>query len=142
MKTPYSESPVITTTVRVVAPFALTYGIFVTLHGADSPGGGFQGGVIAASVFVMIAFAFGIGPTRDWVDERVLLALFVSGVVGFAGVTLAAVFLGGSALELGVFPVAIKWSIEAIEVAIGAIVTGVVTGLFFLLGQERGGEKE
>jgi len=141
MRTPYSESPVVTTTVRVVAPFALTYGIFVTLHGADSPGGGFQGGVIAASVFVMIAFAFGIGPTRDWVDERVVLALVVSGVVGFAGVTLAAVALGGSALELGVLPVAIKWSIEAIEVAIGAIVTGVVTGLFFLLGQDRGGEE-
>lgn len=134
-RTPYSESPVITTTVRVVSPFVLTYGIFVTLHGADSPGGGFQGGVIAASVFVMIAFAFGIEPTRSWIDERVVLGLVSLGILGFAAVPIATVFLGGNALELGTFPWAIKWSIEGIEASIGAIVTGVVVGLFFVLGQ-------
>jgi len=133
--TPYSESPVVTTTVRVVSPFVLTYGIFVTLHGAGSPGGGFQGGVLSASVFVMIAFAFGIEPTRDWIDERFVLGLIAAGVLGFAAVPVATVLLGGNALELGVLPWAIKWSIEGVEAAIGAIVTGVVVGLFFSLSQ-------
>jgi len=134
-RTPYSESPVITTTVRVVSPFVLTYGVFVTLHGAESPGGGFQGGVIAASVFVMIAFAFGIEPTSDWIDERAVLGLVAVGVLGFAAVPIATVLLGGNALELGLLPWAMKWSIEGVEAAIGAIVTGVVAGLFFTLSK-------
>jgi len=134
-RTPYSESPVITTTVRVVSPFVLTYGVFVTLHGAESPGGGFQGGVIAASVFVMIAFAFGIEPTSDWIDERAVLGLVAVGVLGFAAVPTATVLLGGNALELSLLPWAIKWSIEGVEAAIGAIVTGVVAGLFFTLSK-------
>lgn len=134
-RAPYTESPVITTTVRVVSPFVLTYGIFVTLHGAGSPGGGFQGGVIAASVFIMIAFAFGIEPTSSWIDERVILGLVAVGTLGFAAVPITTVLLGGNALELGVLPWAIKWSIEAVEASIGAIVTGVVVGLFFTLSQ-------
>jgi len=134
-RTPYSESPVITTTVRVVSPFVLTYGVFVTLHGAESPGGGFQGGVIAASVFIMIAFAFGIEPTSDWIDERAVLGLVAVGVLGFAAVPIATVLLGGNALELGLLPWAMKWSIEGVEAAIGAIVTGVVAGLFFTLSK-------
>jgi len=113
----------------------LTYGIFVTLHGADSPGGGFQGGVIAASVFIMIAFSFGIEPTRSWIDGRAVFGLIAAGVLGFTAVPIATVLLGGSALELGVLPVAIKWSIETVEASIGAIVTGVIVGLFFTLSQ-------
>ncbi len=142
MPTPYSESTVVTTTARAVAPFALTYGVYVVLHGADSPGGGFQGGVIAASVFVMMAFAFGIRPTREWIDGRALVALVAGGVLVFAGVLLSTMALGGDALELPVLPVAVKWSVELVELSIGAIVTGVVTGLFFLASVGPRGEEE
>ena len=142
MPTPYSESTVITTTARAVAPFALTYGIYVVLHGADSPGGGFQGGVIAASVFVMMAFAFGIRPTREWIDARALTALVAGGVLVFAGVLVSTMALGGNALELPVLPTAVKWSVELVEISIGAIVTGVVTGLFFLASVGPRGEEE
>jgi len=137
---PYAESPIIMTTVRVVSPFVLTYGIFVTLHGADSPGGGFQGGVIMASVFVMLGFAFGIRPTSDWADYRAVLGLATGGVVLFAAVGLIALPLGGDVLQLDVLPIAVKWGVELLEVAIGMIVAGVVTGLFFVLS--RGGRKE
>ena len=40
----YTESTVIMTTVRLVAPFVFTYGLFIMFHGADTAGGGFQGG--------------------------------------------------------------------------------------------------
>ncbi|MCW8172540.1 cation:proton antiporter [Natrialba swarupiae] len=39
----YTESQVIMTTVKIIAPFTLTYGAFLSLHGADTPGGSFQG---------------------------------------------------------------------------------------------------
>ena len=56
----YVESQIIMSTVRIVAPFALTYGLFLMFHGSDSPGGSFQGGAIVGSTVLMIAFAFGI----------------------------------------------------------------------------------
>ena len=66
----YTESEVIMSTVRVVTPFVLTFGLFVTFHGADSPGGGFQGGALVGTVALMLAFAFGIDATRRWLDRK------------------------------------------------------------------------
>lgn len=137
---PYFESPIVMTTVRLVAPFTLTYGIFVTLHGAESPGGGFQGGVIVASVIIMMGFAFGVGPTLDWTDERVVAGLFGGGVLAFGAVVLATVPSSGSILRVDALPISTKYAIEAVELFIGGIVAGVVTSLFFLLSE--GGEEE
>lgn len=133
----YVESTIIMTTVRVLVPFVFTYGLFVMFHGASSPGGGFQGGVIVGSVVVMLGFAFGIDPTREWVRSDVLRGLAVVGVLTFAGVGLGGIVLGGAFLEYGVFEPyyyhASKYLIELVEVAIGAIVASVVVGLFFSL---------
>jgi len=132
---PYFESPIVMTTVRLVAPFALTYGIFVTLHGAGSPGGGFQGGVVVAATVITVAFGFGVGPTVDWIDERVVVGLFASGVFAFGAVVMGTVALGGGVLQVDRLPIPTKYGIETVEVFIGAIVAGVVTSLFFLLSE-------
>jgi multicomponent Na+:H+ antiporter subunit B len=88
----------------------------------------------------MIAFAFGVGPTLDWTDERVVAGLFGGGVLAFGAVTLITVPFGGSLLRVDALPIPTKYAIEAVEVFIGAIVAGVVTSLFFLLSE--GGEEE
>ena len=135
---PYTESEIIMTTVRVVTPFVLTYGFFLTFHGANSPGGGFQGGALVAVVVLMLAFAFGIQPTREWVGNGLITGLAAGGVIVFAGVGLGALALGGSFLEYGIYepllgPDATKWGMEAIEIGgVAAIVSGVIMGLFFL----------
>ncbi|MFP4175480.1 MAG: MnhB domain-containing protein [Halobacteriales archaeon] len=140
MRRTYFESPIVMTTVRLIAPFALTYGAFITLHGAESPGGGFQGGVVVAATLIMIAFAFGVRPAVDWVDERVVVGIFAGGVLAFGAVTVGTVAVGGSVLEVDLLPVPTKYGIEAVEVFIGGIVAGVVTSLFFLLSE--GGDRE
>jgi multicomponent Na+:H+ antiporter subunit B len=140
MRHNYFESPIVMTTVRLIAPFSLTYGIFVTLHGAESPGGGFQGGVVVAATVIMIAFAFGVRPAVDWVDERVVVGVFAGGLLAFGAVALGTVPLGGGILQVDVLPIKTKYGIEIVEVFIGAIVAGVVTSLFFLL-TEGGGQE-
>ncbi|QGN06635.1 cation:proton antiporter [Halorhabdus sp. CBA1104] len=131
----YVESPIIMTTVRVVAPFVLAFGLFVMFHGAESAGGGFQGGVIAGAVILMLAFAYGIEPTREWLGSSLLAIAAVTGVVVFAVVGLGAIVLGGSFLEYPVYGIhhASKYGIELVELGIGATVAGVITSLFFLL---------
>jgi len=136
----YVESQIIMTTVRVVAPFALTYGLFLTFHGGDSPGGGFQGGAIIGATVLMIAFAFGIEPTRDWLRNRTVVALATGGVAAFALIGLVPVVFGGLNfleydyyVDIGLVN-SPKWGLEAIEiVGITPIVSGVVVGLFFVI---------
>ena len=139
---PYTESEIIMTAVRLVAPFVLTYGLFMTFHGADTPGGGFQGGALMGVVVLMLAFAFGAEPTREWVGNGVMTGLAAGGVVVFVGVGLGTLAIGGAFLEYGLYepylgpvlgPDATKWGMEAIEVGgVAAIVSGVIMGLFFL----------
>jgi multicomponent Na+:H+ antiporter subunit B len=136
--TPYTESQVIMSTVKFVSPFALTYGLFVTFHGGGSPGGGFQGGAIAAAVVFMIAFAFGIDATRRWLANTVVVGLAVGGALVFAAIGLVPVALGGAFLQYDLLPVPlldpVKYGMEAVEIlGIATIVSGVLTGLFFVL---------
>ena len=138
--TPYTESQVIMPTVKVVAPFAFTYGLFVTFHGGGSPGGGFQGGAIMAAVVFMIAFAFGIEATRRWLANTVVVALAVGGTLVFAGIGLTTIARGGAFLQYELLPVPlaeidrVTYGMEAVEIlGIAAIVSGVLMGLFFVL---------
>ncbi|MFW5896225.1 MAG: MnhB domain-containing protein [archaeon] len=149
----YIESTIIMTTVRVVAPFVMTFGLFVTLHGADSPGGGFQGGVVLAAVLVMIAFAYGTVPTREWIDPNAIAGMIGGGVLLFALIGLGSLALEASFLEYLAYgdTTASKYGIELVELGIGATVVGVVTSIFFVLSRgfqpvdgeaEQGGEAE
>ena len=132
---PYVESPIIMTTVRVVAPFVFTFGLFVMFHGADSSGGGFQGGVIVGTVILMLGIAFGIAPTRDWVGARLSVALVGLGVAAFVLIGIGSIIAGGAFLDYAAygFEHAHKYGIEFVELAIGLIVSGIVVGLFFAI---------
>lgn len=41
---------------RVILPFVILFGLFVIVNGDLSPGGGFQGGVVLASAFLVVYF--------------------------------------------------------------------------------------
>lgn len=142
----YTESQVIMTTVKAVIPFVLTYGLFITFHGTSSPGGGFQGGALIASVVLMIAFAFGIESTRAWLTNSVVVGLATLGVAIFAGIALVPMALGENFLDYtAYYPVLgdtlglkeyefVKYGMEAVEIGgIAFIVAGVLMGLFFAL---------
>jgi multicomponent Na+:H+ antiporter subunit B len=131
----YVESPLIMTTVRVIAPFVFTFGLFVMFHGADSSGGGFQGGVIVGTVVFMLGIAFGIEITRNWVGPRIPVGMIGVGVLVFLLIGVGSVLLGGSFLEYQVYGIkkASKYGIELVELAIGLVVSGTVTGLFFVI---------
>ncbi|WP_136588762.1 MnhB domain-containing protein [Salinigranum halophilum] len=144
---PYVESPIIMTTVRVITPFVFTFGLFVMFHGADSSGGGFQGGVIVGTVVLMLGLAFGIETTRRWIGPTLPVAFIGFGVLAFLLIGLGSVFLGGDFLQYTTYGIkdASKYGIELVELAIGLIVAGVVSGLLFVIAagprsDENGGD--
>lgn len=132
----YVESTIIMTTVRAVAPFVFAYGLFVMFHGADSAGGGFQGGVLVAAAVLLLAFAFGIDATRVWLEGPLTRAAITGGGAAFAFIGLGAVALEGAFLEYAAYgygSTGTKYGIELVELGIGAVVSGVLVGLFFSL---------
>ena len=50
---------IVKTVTRLTLGFILLYGIYISMTGHESPGGGFAGGVIVALSFVHIMLAFG-----------------------------------------------------------------------------------
>ncbi|EMA38945.1 MnhB domain-containing protein [Halobiforma nitratireducens] len=127
------QSPVVKTVARILTPFVVAFGVYLTLFGTSLPGGAFQGGVMMASAIVLIGLAFGFDPTRKWIDPRGLAGLFVLGAFLFGGIAVAAVVLGGAILELFVFPLSVENMVKLVEVAIAALVSGVITGLVIWL---------
>ena len=50
---------IVKTIVKLVVPPIILFGIYIFLHGHLTPGGGFPGGVIIASSFILLTLAFG-----------------------------------------------------------------------------------
>ncbi|MEX1308707.1 MAG: MnhB domain-containing protein [Eubacteriales bacterium] len=48
-----NESEIITQVTKMLIPFIWIFGIYIVLGGADSVGGGFQGGAVLSSVFML-----------------------------------------------------------------------------------------
>jgi multicomponent Na+:H+ antiporter subunit B len=61
---------------RYLVPILLAVSLILLLRGHNAPGGGFSGGLLAASAFALHALAFGSGQTRKLLrfDPRTLLA--------------------------------------------------------------------
>jgi multicomponent Na+:H+ antiporter subunit B len=138
------DSSVVTTTVRILSPFVLTFALFTLFHGTSSVGGGFQGGVVAAAVVVTLAFAFGVRATAAWLSPGRLVALAAAGPVAFVAVALAGVAAGGAFLQFDVLPIPKPsvYATEAIELGIGATVGAVVVVLFVnLADRSPGGDR-
>ncbi|QSG03103.1 MnhB domain-containing protein [Natranaeroarchaeum sulfidigenes] len=135
-------SPVIRTASRTLTPFVVAFGIYLTLFGTDRPGGAFQGGVVMASAIVLIAISFGFRNTQEWLDARALAGMFLLGAGIFGAVAFGALVYGGAVLELFVFPLSVENMVKLVEVAIAALVTGVIIGLMFWIatGFQSGGE--
>ena len=51
-------SKIVRTAANVLLPFVLVYGFYIVLHGHLTPGGGFQGGAVIATAFVLLFVAY------------------------------------------------------------------------------------
>jgi len=70
------------TITRLLFPFVALFGAYIVVHGHLSPGGGFPGGVIVASAFIMIAVAYGVEGLKK--EKRVIRAEILESIGGLA----------------------------------------------------------
>ena len=69
----YKRKPVIVRcSVSFLMPLAIVYGWYIVIHGAMSPGGGFQGGVLAAGTVLLVYLAYGLTGVRKAFNPSLL----------------------------------------------------------------------
>jgi multisubunit Na+/H+ antiporter MnhB subunit len=80
---------------RWVTLFIVLYGIYITLTGHISPGGGFAGGVIIACAYILLTLAFGKEASLGRTGMRTAAGLDSTGALVFLAVGLLGVGWGG-----------------------------------------------
>ena len=114
---------------RIMQPFILLFGLYILFHGHDTPGGGFQGGVILAASAILMRMIW--GGREPWgLSFRAAVVLTCSGMFLYAAVGATALLFGGNFLDYGAIPLSSIaaenrfWGILGIEVGVAIAATG------------------
>jgi multicomponent Na+:H+ antiporter subunit B len=133
-------STILQTATRVLMPLLLLFAVFLLLRGHNQPGGGFVGGLVVASSFVLYSIAFGVDAGRRALLVRPATLLGVGPLIAltsglpalitgqpFMTAQWTEVPLGGTAVALGTPLV--------FDVGVFLAVIGVVLTIVFTLSE-------
>jgi multicomponent Na+:H+ antiporter subunit B len=70
---------------KLILPFILMFALYVQFHGDYGPGGGFQAGVIAAGMVILLAITFGLDAAQRVAPRALVERMVPLGVLIFAG---------------------------------------------------------
>jgi multicomponent Na+:H+ antiporter subunit B len=126
---------------KLMIPFILLFALYVQFHGDFGPGGGFQAGVIIAAGIIFYGLIHGIDTIRRIVPGWLVETALASGVLIYAGVGFAGLFLGGNYLDYFVLDHdavhgqhrGIFW----VEVGVATTVSGVMLKIFYVFASRR-----
>lgn len=140
--TPFVEDIIVKTIARMLTPLILLWALYVLMHGAGGPGGGFQAGCILAAGFILFTIAYGLKETKKILTIKWVTFLSSLGVLIYASTGLFAMFMGGKYLEYGYLPFpdpieAAEYGIESIEIGVGITVMAVMVSIFYDLAIKK-----
>jgi len=126
---------------KLILPFILLFALYVQFHGDYSPGGGFQAGVIAASMVFLVAIVFGLKAAQRIAPKALVEAMVPLGVLLYAGTGIGGLLTGHNYLDYAYLaadpPIARERGILLVEIGVLITVSGTMTALFYAF-VERG----
>ncbi len=97
-------SEILQTGAKALVPLIFLFGIYIFINGHLTPGGGFQGGAVIATGFVLMLIANPIQKVNHGIISFVeSISGFSFVIIGVLGILLAGGFLDNHIIELGVF---------------------------------------
>jgi len=152
-------SKIVRSAAHLLFPAILVYGFYIVVHGHLTPGGGFQGGAVIATGFVLLYVAFSYQRLQEWFHldsfknaEALGLLLFI--VTALVALGLGATFfynwmantggLFGMPVPFGPNPGYLNTAgtIPIMNIAVGVEVLGAMSViLFYMLRGIKGGDE-
>ena len=138
------SSELLITAARVMVPMITLIGVYIFINGHLTPGGGFQGGAVLASTFILLLISI----SNKKVGHRVLefteaISGFTFVLIGILGIILASGFLDNHILPMGKFGTLFSaGSIPLIYSLIGLKVGAELSTIMLELNQIQGKEDE
>ena len=133
---------------RTAAPYLtalmLMFSVFVLLRGHNEPGGGFIGGLIAASAFAIHGIAFGVPPVRRALYFHPMavsgFGLLLAAGSGLVSLAFGVPFLTGLCASPTLLNTTIDLStVMFFDIGVYLVVVGSITSIAFALeGREDG----
>ncbi len=135
----FNASSIVTAGSKLLFPAIILLGAYVFIHGHLSPGGGFQGGVIIATGFLLMLLAY-----ENYSVSHTALSIVESlAGITFAGVGLLGFMHGGTFLQ-NFLPAGVLNNlfsggiIPIIYIAVGFKVAAELTGVIYTVLNEKG----
>ncbi len=88
-------SEIVRTVSRIFAPLIIIFGVYVTIHGHLTPGGGFAGGIVVAGAIILLVLAYGGKRERLSRERKTFSRLESSGILLFLVVAFLGLLIGG-----------------------------------------------
>jgi multicomponent Na+:H+ antiporter subunit B len=135
------ESPVLRSGTRLLLPLMLLFSLFLLVRGHNEPGGGFVGGLAAATAFALVLLSEGLATARRLLRFEPL-ALVAAGLLVALASGLPSLLAGQpylTGLWLGTpLPVVGKLGTPLLfDVGVYLVVVGIVLAILFALAEEE-----
>ena len=134
-----------TVILRTVAPpitaLMLVFSVFVLLRGHNEPGGGFIGGLIAASALAIYGIAYGVAAVRRAIRFHPMaiagFGLFIATLSGFVSLFAGVPFMTGLWIYPSLFGVEVPLAtVISFDIGVYFVVVGAIAGIALAL-EER-----
>lgn len=135
----FGDNLIIRVSARILVPFIQLFGLYVIVHGHYSPGGGFQGGVLLGSSFILLALAFDLKSSLHFFPASKNVFFGNLGALIYTGTALVCALVGGLFLDYSALTVLlpldpIEWrslGIFIVEVGVGLAVMSIMLSLYW-----------
>ncbi|MCA9693352.1 MAG: Na(+)/H(+) antiporter subunit B [Myxococcales bacterium] len=139
---PIANAVIVRVVGKLFIPFILIFGLYVISHGEIGPGGGFQGGVILATAFILYGLVYGRPALQKILPTRVTDFMCALGVFIYVGVGVWTMTLGGKFLDYARLPAASPGDggplgMTLVEWGVGITVCTVMITIFNQLAEQE-----
>jgi multicomponent Na+:H+ antiporter subunit B len=135
------DSPILRSGARFLVPLMLLFSVFVLVRGHNEPGGGFVGGLVAATALALVLLSEGLDEARRLlrVDPLALVAagLLVALASGVPPLLRGWPYMTGLWLKVPLPVVGKVGSPVIFDVGVYLVVLGIVLAILFALAEEE-----
>ncbi|MDO4492564.1 MAG: MnhB domain-containing protein [Clostridia bacterium] len=136
------KDPLLHSTVRIMVPLVIVYGIYVILNGHLGPGGGFSGGAVIGGGLILYAIAFGFDELDKILNFKVYRRIVLASLCFYSLAKCYSFFCGANHLESIFVPgtpgmIFSAGLILPLNIAVGIVVACTMYGFYSVFTRGR-----